>query len=238
MRSLMKICALGIPGLVVGRHNLKDPRLDEADRLVEAKKKTYVQVDVVGEGGLSTADAFVVAPEGRPDLLLRDLEFVETRLGRAPTEVERSALLKLKSALEEDRTAAEVLLSVEEQQALSVHSVLLTLRPVVVATREELERPELVLLRAYAAAGYISFLTVGGKENRAWMIRRGATAWEAAGVIHSDIQRGFIRAEVIGFEDLIAHGGETGAKRAGKQRLEGRDYVVQDYDVIHFRFNK
>jgi len=63
MRSLMKICALGIPGLVVGRHNLKDPRLDEADRLVEAKKKTYVQVEVVGEDGLTTADAFVVAPE-------------------------------------------------------------------------------------------------------------------------------------------------------------------------------
>jgi hypothetical protein len=238
MRSLMKMCALGIPGLAVGRHNVKDPRLDEVDRLVEAKKKTYVQVDVVGEEELSTAEAFAVAPERRPDLLLQDLEFVETRLGRGPGEVERRALLKLRAVLEQDRTAAEAELTPEEREALSVHSGLLTLRPVVVATEEELERPERLVVRTYAAAGYISFLTVGGKENRAWKIRKGATAWEAAGVIHSDIQRGFIRAEVISFEDLVAHGGETGAKRAGKLRLETRDYVVQDYDVMHFRFNK
>ena len=70
------------------------------------------------------------------------------------------------------------------------------------------------------------------------MIRRGATAWEAAGAIHSDIQRGFIRAEVISYADLVAHGGETGAKRAGCQRLEGKTYVMQDYDVVNFRFNK
>lgn len=234
----MKICALGIPQLVIGRHNVKDPRLDAADRLVEAKKKTYVQVDVVGEDGVAAADVFVVAPERRPDLLLQDLEFVETRLGRATSDVERSALLKLKAALEQDRTVAETVLSAEERQAMSVHAGLLTARPLVVATPEELERPELLVLRAYSAAGYISFLTVGGKENRAWMIRKGATAWEAAGVIHSDIQRGFIRAEVIRYDDLIACGGETGAKRAGKLRLEGRDYVVQDYDVMHFRFNK
>ncbi|MCS7089948.1 MAG: DUF933 domain-containing protein [Limisphaera sp.] len=108
----------------------------------------------------------------------------------------------------------------------------------VVASKEALERPTELLVQAYAAAGYISFVTVGGKENRAWMLRHGAAAWHAAGVIHSDIQRGFIRAEVISFADLVAHGGETGAKRAGKQRLENRDYIVQDYDIIHFRFNR
>jgi ribosome-binding ATPase YchF (GTP1/OBG family) len=68
-------------------------------------------------------------------------------------------------------------------------------------------------------------------------VRVGATALEAAGVIHSDFERGFIRAEVIGFEDFIAYHGEQGAKEAGKWRLEGKDYVVQDGDVIHFRFN-
>lgn len=234
----MKICALGIPGLVVGRHNVKDPRLDLVDRLVEAKKKTYVQVDVVGEEGLASADVFAVAPERRADLLLHDLEFVENRLGRGPGEPERSALAKLKCALEEDRTAAEADLTAQEREVLGMHSGLVTLKPMVVASAEELEQPELLVVRAYAAAGYISFLTVGGKENRAWMIRRGATAWEAAGAIHSDIQRGFIRAEVISFDDLVAHGGETGAKRAGRLRLETRDYVVQDYDVMHFRFNK
>ena len=107
-----------------------------------------------------------------------------------------------------------------------------------VATHEELQTPEPLLLRAFAEAGYISFLTVGGKENRAWPIRKGTTAWEAAGTIHTDIQKGFIRAEVISFADFAAAGGETQAKRAGKQRLELKQYIVQDYDVVNFRFNK
>jgi len=81
-------------------------------------------------------------------------------------------------------------------------------------------------------------LTVGGKENRAWSIRTGLNAWEAAGSIHSDIQKGFIRAEVISFADFLEAGGETQAKRAGKQRLETKQYIVQDYDLLNFRFNK
>jgi len=68
-------------------------------------------------------------------------------------------------------------------------------------------------------------------------VRRGATAPQAAGVIHTDFERGFIRAEVIGFDDYIAHKGEHGAKEAGRMRLEGKEYVVQDGDVMHFRFN-
>ena len=93
-------------------------------------------------------------------------------------------------------------------------------------------------VRAFKEAGYICFLTVGGKENRAWPIRKGATAWEAAGSIHSDIQKGFIRAEVISYEDFIQAGGETEAKRAGKLRLETKNYVVRDFDLMNFRFNK
>ena len=111
-------------------------------------------------------------------------------------------------------------------------------RAITVAAREELQNPEALLLRAFAEAGYISFLTVGGKENRAWPIRKGMTAWESAGTIHTDIQKGFIRAEVIRFADFIAAGGETQAKRAGKLRLELKQYVVQDYDLLNFRFNK
>jgi ribosome-binding ATPase YchF (GTP1/OBG family) len=68
-------------------------------------------------------------------------------------------------------------------------------------------------------------------------VRAGATAPQAAGVIHTDFERGFIRAEVIAYEDFVAHGGEQGAKEAGKLRVEGKDYVVRDGDVIHFRFN-
>lgn len=234
----MKICLFGISGIPTGRHNVKDPRLDEADRLVEAKKKVQVQVDVVDGTDAATSDVLVVSTESRPDLILQDLEFVETRLGRNPAEPEQAALLKLKTRLEQDGFVADAELTPEERQALAVHTCFLTSKPVVVATAEELVQPEALVLRAYQASGFISFLTLGGKENRAWMIRQGATAWEAAGVIHSDIQRGFIRAEIISFADLIAHSGETGAKRAGCQRLEGKTYVMQDYDVANFRFNK
>ena len=234
----MKICLFGMPGVALGKHNVKDPRLDEADRLVEAKKKTYVQVDVMDDKELATADVIAATPASRPDLILEDLHFVETRLGRNPAEPEHTALLKLKAKLEHDGFVSEAVLTSEETQALAVHTCFLTSKPIVVATGEELAQPERLVLRAYATSGYISFLTVGGKENRAWMIRQGATAWEAAGVIHSDIQKGFIRAEVISYTDLVDHGGETGAKRSGKQRLEGKTYVMQDYDVVNFRFNK
>ncbi len=93
------------------------------------------------------------------------------------------------------------------------------------------------LRSAYRSLGLISFLTAGKDECRAWTVRKGATAPEAAGKIHSDLQRGFIRAEVVAFDDLKAHGDEKAAKAAGVVRLEGKDYVVQDGDVIEIRFS-
>ena len=94
-----------------------------------------------------------------------------------------------------------------------------------------------VIRAAYRLLGLQTFFTAGPKEVRAWTVRRGATAAQAAGVIHTDFERGFIRAEVISFADYIAGQGEAGAKDAGKMRLEGRDYLVQEGDVIYFRFN-
>jgi hypothetical protein len=89
----------------------------------------------------------------------------------------------------------------------------------------------------YAMLDLISFLTTGEDESRAWPIRRGTTAMKAAGRIHSDIERGFIRAELIAYDDLIAAGGEKKAREKGTLRLEGKQYIVQDGDVINFRFN-
>jgi hypothetical protein len=237
IKQAMKIALLGISGIKPGKHNLKDPRLDQADRLVEAQKKTQAQVDVVGEDELSDADAVLVSAEGRADLILKDLEFVETRLGRDPREDERAALEKIKGLLESERFIGSAGLTAAELQAVSAHNFF-TNKPITAATPEELQDPDGVMLRAFREAGYISFLTVGGKENRAWPIRQGLTAWEAAGTIHTDIQKGFIRAEIISFTDFIQAGGETQAKRAGKQRLELKTYVVQDYDLANFRFNK
>lgn len=90
---------------------------------------------------------------------------------------------------------------------------------------------------AFDMLGLATYFTAGEKEARAWTIRRGMTAPQAAGVIHTDFMRGFIRAEVCGWEDFVGLGGEAGARAAGKLRLEGKDYVVQDGDVVHFRFN-
>ena len=94
-----------------------------------------------------------------------------------------------------------------------------------------------VIRAGYELLGLQTYFTAGVKEVRAWTVRVGATAPEAAAVIHTDFQKGFIRAEVIGYDDFIAYKGEQGAKDAGRWRLEGKDYVVQDGDVIHFRFN-
>jgi ribosome-binding ATPase YchF (GTP1/OBG family) len=233
----MKIALLGISEIKTGKHNLKDPRLDQAHKLVEADKKTPAQVDVLGEDQLLDADSILATGETKADLILKDLEFVETRLGRDPLPAERVVLEKMKALLESEQFILRAGLTAEELQAVAAHSFY-TNKPISVATPEELQNSEALLLRAFAEAGYISFLTVGGKENRAWPIRSGISAWEAAGTIHSDLQKGFIRAEIISFADFADAGGETQAKRAGKQRLETKQYIMQDYDVVNFRFNK
>jgi GTP-binding protein YchF len=89
----------------------------------------------------------------------------------------------------------------------------------------------------YKLLGLETFLTAGPKEVRAWTVTQGSTAPQAAGVIHTDFEKGFIRAEVVAYDDYVACKGEQGAKEAGKMRLEGREYVVRDGDVMHFRFN-
>src|SRR5881628_242942 len=89
----------------------------------------------------------------------------------------------------------------------------------------------------YALLNLMSFFTAGPMEARAWTITRGTTAVKAAGKIHSDIERGFIRAEVIHYDDFIQHGSEAKCREHGKLRLEGKEYIVKDGDIIHFRFN-
>jgi ribosome-binding ATPase len=102
-----------------------------------------------------------------------------------------------------------------------------------------LEEPGLnrVIREGHELLGLLTFFTVGPKEARAWTVHQGATGPQAAGVIHTDFERGFICAEVIAYDDFVRLGGEQGAKEQGRMRLEGRDYVLQDGDVCHFRFN-
>jgi GTP-binding protein YchF len=102
-----------------------------------------------------------------------------------------------------------------------------------------MEEPGLdrVIRAGYELLGLQTYFTAGVKEVRAWTVKQNATAPQAAGVIHTDFEKGFIRAEVVGYDDFITGNGEQGAKEAGKWRLEGKDYIVKDGDVVHFRFN-
>jgi len=233
----VKISIFSLPELNPGKCSIKDSRLDQVDNITKAKKKTYVQVELVGENLALESDAILVSSDAKTDLILKDLEFVETRLSRCEGEKEKGILNKLKSVLEKEELIFKAELTLEEKETISGYS-LFTSRPVIVADKAGLEDTNALLVKALSESGYISFFTTGEKETRAWLIKKGATAWEAAGVIHSDIQRGFIRAEIISFADFISAGGETQAKQAGKMRLEQKDYVMQDTDLANFRFNK
>ncbi len=233
----MKISVFAISELPLGRQNVKEARLDQADKLVKAKKKTYPQVELVGQDAAQEADAIMITADSKMDLILHDLDFVETRLAKSPAENEKTILSKMKAALEKEEFISTLGLTAAENEVISGYG-LLTLKPVAVIRKEDAEDLGALLAKVLAQSGFIYFLTVGDKENRAWLIKKGTTAWEAAGVIHSDIQQGFIRAEIISFTDFIACGGETQAKQAGKMRLELKDYVMQDADLVNFRFNK
>src|SRR5437588_2542895 len=233
----MKISLFGARGIALGKHNVKDPRLDQAHQLVEAQKKTYAQLYLVEEKEMLTADAILTTRAALSDLLMKDLDAVETRLGRDAGPAEKAVLQKMADGLISEKPVSAVGLTADEFKAISAHNFYSN-KPGVVAEDAELAVPDGLIVRAFNESGYISFLTVGGKENRAWPIRTGTTAWEAGGTIHTDIQKGFIRAEIISFADFVEAGGETQAKRAGNQRLELETYVMQDYDLTNFRFNK
>jgi ribosome-binding ATPase YchF (GTP1/OBG family) len=94
-----------------------------------------------------------------------------------------------------------------------------------------------VIRAGYALLDLLTFFTAGKREVRAWTVQEGSTAARAAGRIHTDFERGFIRAEVISYDDFVTFGGEAGAREAGKMRLEGKGYLVREGDVMHFRFN-
>ncbi|MBX5444157.1 redox-regulated ATPase YchF [Sphaerobacter sp.] len=144
------------------------------------------------------------------------VEEARARFGRPGVEVDALA----------GKIEAEIAVLDEEDAALFMADLGIT----------ESSRDRVIRL-SYALLGLISFFTVGPDEVRAWTIRRGTPAVEAAGEIHTDIQRGFIRAEVVSYDDLIAAGGLPEARKAGKLRLEGKQYIVQDGDIVHFLFN-
>src|SRR6266699_2989835 len=137
----MKICLFGISGIALGKHNIKDPRLDQADKLVEAQKKSYAQVDAVEEKEMLTSDAILTTRAALSDLLMKDLDAVETRLSRDPGEAEKAALQKLADALLSEKPVSAVGLTADELKAISAHNFHSN-KPVVLADEAGLSAPD------------------------------------------------------------------------------------------------
>ncbi|MFH1339476.1 MAG: DUF933 domain-containing protein [Candidatus Omnitrophota bacterium] len=234
----MKIGIFGLDNASSGKESIVDQRLDTIKQMAQSAKKVYIQVEVFTDfENFKESDGIVSTKDRLTDLILTDLEFVEKRLANAQEEKEKNLLNKFKQQLESERVISELKLS-EDENRISAGYSLLTLKPVFLAESGNWEEKSKILASAYSHFGYISFFTANEKEAHAWSVRKGASAWDASGLIHSDIQKGFIRAEVIGFEDLVKDGGVNQAKANNHLRLEGKDYIVLDGDLIKFRFSK
>jgi len=221
-----------------GKANIVDERVDRLEEMFDSKKKVYIQAEMIYDPAkISEADGIITDQELKLDLILSDLDFIETRLSRAESEEEKNLLGRLKMELEKENLLNGINLSDSEKKIISSFQ-LRTIKPVYLAGSEEKENKDAILFKAYYNFGYSSFFTAAEKEARAWSIKNGMAAPEAAGAIHSDIQRGFIRAEVVHFDDLIKSGSLSAARQAGLLKLENKEYVVQDGDWMLFRFNK
>ncbi|MGE5279138.1 MAG: DUF933 domain-containing protein [Deltaproteobacteria bacterium] len=232
----MKACVVGIPDFPFGKKPLPDGRLKKIEELYKAQKVTTIQVEYVPDKDLKTADVIVAPAARKLDLVIMDMEVLEARLEK-PLEAAEEALLRRAQQLLEKEEFLNAASWSEDEKRVLVNVNLVTLKPVVLtAEGEQADLPALTR-RAYDAAGRIVFLTGGPKEARAWEIRRGATAVDAAGAIHSDIARGFIRAEVMAFDALVQTGNVHQAKSSGCLRQENKEYVVQDGDVVEFKFS-
>ncbi len=234
----MKIGIFGIEGFSQGKANIIDDRIEALKVMFNSPKKVYIQADVVIDAGkLVEADGIVAPESAKLDLIVNDMEFVETRLERSTDDLEKGLFGRFKELLDKETFLSQAQLNEEEKKLIAGYS-LLTIKPVYLAKAEELEDKDKLLFQAYYHFGYISFFTAGDKDAHAWSIKKGANAWEASGAIHSDIQKGFIRAEVTSFQDLTTDGSLSKARSNNHIRLEMKDYIVQDGDYIVFRCNK
>lgn len=232
----MKIAAICLPQFPLGKQNIKDERLDLIEESFKSRNKTCAYVELIDESKVAEADIIFVSEDARLDLILKDLDFITARLNQAENESEKKLLSEFKAALEKETFLSGLILNEEDKEAAS-HYGLLTLKPILIVVTQELQDINKLIVTALKDSGYITFFTANEKEAKAWLVKSSTCAWEAAGKIHTDIQRGFIRAEVIGSQDLFKQGGAQQAKQAGALHLVQKDYIVKDGDLIHFRFN-
>lgn len=231
----MKIAVLGLPDFKLGKREVLDERLNTLEALMKPSKATYISVDFVDASGLKDADGIICENEAKLDLIIADLEVIENRLTRTADEAEIKTLNRAKDILEKNKCLCEESFSEEEKKAL-VTLNLSSIKPVYFVDKSKNVPEEKIVFDAYYNSGYICFITGDkGKELRAWPIRKGTNAVDAAGAIHKDIKRGFIRAEAIAYNDFIKAGNYIAARPF--MHLENKDYIMQDADIMLFRFN-
>lgn len=228
----MKIAVLDVD-FPLGKRALPDERLQKLKEIVRSLEITHIQMEFVDSSEVKTCDGILCAEGAKLDLVLADLEIIEGKLAAEPRD---PVFLRAKEALEKEILLNEVPFEENERKLLSGFN-LATLKPVTFVNKENLPSiPEMMQL-VFANCGMLSFFTANEKELRAWSLKKGTSVYEAAGTIHSDIQRGFIKAEVAGCEDLIKSGGLNAARSHGLVKLEDKGYIVRDGDLIQIRFN-
>ncbi len=232
-RSEMKIAIVGID-FPLGKKNLEDERLEKLRNIVHTSRVTEIQINFEDSTQAKEADGIICDTKSKLDLILQDLEIIENRL--AADEQNKVLLSRAKEALEKEILLSEVPFS-EEEKKLLLSINLITLKPITFADKENLPSIPELTHRAYSDCGMITFFTANERELRAWVIKSGTTVYDAAGSIHSDIQRGFIKAEVINYAELIKIGSLNQAKAKGAVRLEDKAYIIKDGDFIQIRFN-
>jgi hypothetical protein len=234
----VKIGIFGFNNFTNGKEKIVDQRLDTIKQMAHSAKCVFIQIELLTDSEkLKESDGIISLKENKADLILADLEFIEKRLTNIQEDREKNLLNRFKEQLEKEGFISELELTEEENKTVSGYP-LLSVKRIFLIEQQDLEDKLKVLYLAYSYFGHIAFFTANEKEARAWAIQKGTTCWQASGLIHSDIQKGFVRAEVIGFNDLINDGGINQARANNHLRLEGKDYIVQDGDLIKFRFSK
>jgi len=229
----VKIAVIGLD-FPLGKQPHVDERLEKLKHIFHAPDTVFIQIEFQDAGQIKTADGVLCEKEKKLDLILSDLEIIENRL--AIEQQGKELLSRCKESLEKEILLNEVPFSDEEKKTLSGLN-LTTLKPVTFQDKENLESVPEIIRRVFNECGMISFFTVNQKQLRAWPVKKGTSVYEASGSIHSDLQRGFIKAEVVGCEDLIKCGGLNAAKGQGLVKLENKEYILKDGDLVQIKFN-
>ena len=232
----MKVAVFSLDDFPLGKKSFSDDRLEELQEIFKSKKITSLQIEFISIDHIKDAEVVVTSQDKKVDLILSDLEYVQDRLTKEIPPQEKELFEKSKSLLEQEKFLSSELNN-EELKILKGFPVISCFPVYLLDNIEDIDDDD-ILKEIYFLSGRIYFFTGGEREVRMWSIHKGETAWEAASCIHSDIQQGFIRAEVVSVDEIIEAGHYNQVKNEGKIRLENKDYVVQDSDFILFRSNK